>query len=237
MEIIKKIAAKNADIYNAKPVTIAFLGDSVTQGCFEVYFKLDGNIETIYESDKAFSANVKRILNYLYPAAQINIINSGISGDNAINGCKRFERDIAPYSPDLVVVGFALNDSTQGEKGKTAYAKALDEIFQKVHALGAECIFLTPNLMSDKVSPHIQDERIKGLATFFGSAPLDEYVAIAKKTAKENRVTICDIYAKWKSLQENGVDITELLSNKLNHPTREMNWLTAYSLVETMFVK
>ena len=61
MEVIKKIAAKNADIYNVKPVTIAFLGDSVTQGCFEVFYKLDGNIETIFESDKAFSVNVKKI--------------------------------------------------------------------------------------------------------------------------------------------------------------------------------
>ncbi len=233
MEIIKKIAAKNADIYNSKPVTIAFLGDSVTQGCFEVFFKVDGNIETIFESDKAFSANVKRILNYLYPAAQINIINSGISGDNAVNGCKRFERDIAPFHPDLVVVGFALNDCTEGESGKEKYANALAEIFQKTKAIGAECVFLTPNTMNDRVSPHIQDERIKELAVAFKDCILDDYVAIAKKVAKENNVTVCDIYSKWKMMQANGVDITELLSNKLNHPTREMNWLTAYKLVET----
>ena len=36
-------------------------------------------------------------------------------------------------------------------------------------------------------------------------------------------------------MYECGVDVTELLSNKINHPTREMNWLFAYSLVETMF--
>lgn len=28
------------------------------------------------------------------------------------------------------------------------------------------------------------------------------------------------------------VNITELLSNKINHPTHEMNWIFAYSLVE-----
>ena len=36
------------------------------------------------------------------------------------------------------------------------------------------------------------------------------------------------------SLYENGVDVTELLANKINHPTREMNWLFAVSLVDTM---
>ncbi len=234
MEIIKKIAAKNADIYNAKPVTIAFLGDSVTQGCFEVYFKLDGNIETIYESDKAFSANVKKILNYLYPAAQINVINSGISGDNAENGNRRFERDITPYSPDLVVVGFALNDCGRGEEGKEVYEKSLRAILQKVKAIGAECILLTPNMMNDRVSPHIHDERLQDLAKAFLDFPLDDYVAIAKRVATEQSVIVCDMYEKWKCLQENGVDVTELLSNKLNHPTREMHWMTAYKLVETM---
>ncbi len=237
MEIIKKIAAKNADIYNAKPVTIAFLGDSVTQGCFEVYFKLDGNLETVFDPQSAFSNNVKKILNYLYPAAQINIINSGISGDNAENGNKRFERDIAPYSPDLVVVGYALNDCGRGEEGKATYESSLRSIFQKVKALGAECIFLTPNLMNDKISPHIHDERVQNIAKGFIDNSLDEYVAIAKKVAAEEVVVLCDIYEKWKLMQASGVDITELLANKLNHPTREMNWLTAEKLVETMFEK
>ncbi len=42
-------------------------------------------------------------------------------------------------------------------------------------------------------------------------------------------------YAKWCRLRECGVNTTELLSNKLNHPIREMHRLTAYSLDETMF--
>ncbi len=237
MKIIEKIAAKNTDIYGAKPATIAFLGDSVTQGCFEVYFKLDGGIETIFEPEKAFSNNVKKILNYLYPSAQINIINSGISGDNAENGNKRFERDIAPYSPDLVVVGFALNDCGRGEEGKAVYESSMRSIFQKVKAIGAECICLTPNLMNDRVSPHIHDSRLADLAKTFINSSLDDYVAILKKVVNEEGVVLCDMYEKWKLLQANGVDITELLSNKLNHPTREMNWLTAESLVETMFTK
>lgn len=238
MEIITKIAEKNSNIFNAKPVTIAFLGDSVTQGCFEVFFKADGNIETIYETNKSFSANLKKILNYIYPSAQINIINSGISGDNAVNGNKRFKRDIAPFSPDLVVVGFALNDSTQGEKGLNDYIDALKNIFQKIKSIGSECIFLTPNMKNDRVSPHIQDERIKVLASsLLKNEHLDMYVDKAKQTAIDYKVKICDVYKNWKLMQQNGVDITELLANKLNHPNREIHWMTAYELVRTMFEK
>ena len=38
-----------------------------------------------------------------------------------------------------------------------------------------------------------------------------------------------------KKLEQNGVDTTILLANRINHPTREMNWLFAVSLLETMF--
>ncbi len=236
MKIIEKIVAKGQDMYGKKPVTIAFLGDSVTQGCFEVYYKLNGSIETVYDSENAFSYKLKKMLNYFCPSAQINIINSGISGDGAANGNSRFERDIAPFSPDLVVVGFALNDCMQGESGKEKYREALDSIFKKVKGLGAECICLTPNLMNDRVSPHLADERLKSLAEqFMKENRLEEYVEIAKSVAKENQVPVCDVYERWSLLKKAGVDTTELLSNKLNHPTREMNWMTAFSLAETMF--
>ncbi len=238
MEIIKKIAAKNADLYGADPVTIAFIGDSVTQGCFEVYYKLDGNIETVFESDKAFSTDVKKILNYLYPAAQINMINSGISGDVAENGNRRFDRDVARYCPDLVIVGFALNDCCRGgQEYKEIYTNSLREIFRKTKKIGAECIFLTPNMMNDRVSPHINDERLAALANSLINNNLDDYVAAAMSAASEEGITVCDIYASWKLMQLSGIDITELLANKLNHPTREMNWFTAYKIVETMFEK
>ena len=47
MKFLEKLSAKAADKTGKAPVTIAFLGDSVTQGCFELYKKNDGSIETI----------------------------------------------------------------------------------------------------------------------------------------------------------------------------------------------
>jgi hypothetical protein len=48
-------------------------------------------------------------------------------------------------------------------------------------------------------------------------------------------IPVCDCYALWKTLYKSGVDVTELLANKINHPTRDMNWMFAYELVKTMF--
>ena len=36
-------------------------------------------------------------------------------------------------------------------------------------------------------------------------------------------------------MYKNGVDITELLSNKYNHPIREIHYYTAVKVVEKMF--
>ncbi len=226
MKITKMLIAKEKDKYGQKPITLAFLGDSVTQGCFEYGYY------GAAEYHQSFSSKLQRILQYLCPCAQINIINGGIGGDNAGNGLKRFDRDIAPFSPDLVVVGFALNDCTAGMNGIENYKQALAGIFAKIKDLGAECILLTPNLMNDIVSPYLQDENLIKIAREFLDCHLEEYVQAAKEVATKNNVPVCDVYAKWKRLRELGVNTTELLANKLNHPTREMHWLPAIMLAE-----
>ena len=50
MRIMEKFMQKARDNWNAAPVTLAFLGDSVTQGCFELYIKNDGLHETVLTS-------------------------------------------------------------------------------------------------------------------------------------------------------------------------------------------
>ena len=49
MRIIQKVAAKQSDIWNMPPVTIAFLGDSVTQGCFDVFTTESNQINTVFQ--------------------------------------------------------------------------------------------------------------------------------------------------------------------------------------------
>lgn len=238
MKILQKISKKNNNIYQAKPVTIAFLGDSVTQGCFECYFDKNG-VQTVFDSKSAYPMRVKEILNTLYPSAQINIINSGISGDNVVNGNNRFERDITPFNPDMVVVAFGLNDSCQGKEKVEQYTKALENIFEKTKSIGAECIFIFQNMMNTRVSAHLKEEREKELAKHFANIQndgvLDFYYEAAKAVANECEVPFCDIYGVWKKMYENGVDITELLANKYNHPIRELHYYTAMKVVETIF--
>lgn len=239
MKIIEKILEKQSNLYKSQPVTIAFLGDSVTQGCFECYYTSETTLETVFDYNSAYSTHVREILNILYPSVQINIINSGISGDNAINGLSRIDRDVLSYHPDLVVVGFALNDSCVGESGIENYYNAMSEIVRKIHASGAECILLTPNMMNTKKSCHLQGELFLNLADTFSKVQnngiLTRYVDVIRMIAKESGVALCDIYKSWQAMETGGVDTTELLANKFNHPIRQMHYYIAIKLIETMF--
>ena len=238
MEIMKKIAAKAADMKGNPPVTLAFLGDSVTQGCFECYIKKDGNIETVYDQENGYHAHLKRIIAGIYTNAPINIINAGISGGKAIQGLERIERDVIRYCPDLCVVCFGLNDSTKGEEMLPTYLESLDAIFKKLKSAGIETIFMTPNMMCTDVSPFLSNESLIETAIKCAGVQndgmLEKFLEGAKKVALDNGAKVCDCYAKWKVLYENGANVTDLLANKINHPTREMNKLFAYSLFETM---
>lgn len=238
MRIMKLFAEKAKDNFNKKSPTIAFLGDSVTQGCFEVYKKNTTEIETVFDKTSAYPNYIEKIFSVLFPSVPVNIINAGISGDNAPHGLARLEDDVLCHNPDLVVVCFGLNDVGGGLTNIEKYAEALDGIFIKLKEKDIEVIFMTPNMMNTYTDCSITDPDIKRIADLAAArqngGELDKYTERAKEVCRDNGITVCDCYSKWKELYESGVDVTALLANKINHPTRDMNWLFACSLVETM---
>lgn len=240
MKIIQKINLNSKDYYKNKPVTIAFIGDSVTQGCFECYEESKGVIQTVFDAKSAYSTKVKEILNILYPSAQINIINCGISGDNATNGSIRLERDVLTFNPDLVIVAFGLNDSMNKEEGLDKYITSLTKIFDELKKHNIEVIYLTSNRMSDHTSPFIANNNLmsdlsKSISSLQNSKIPDLYYNNGIKLALSKNIKVVDIYSIWQTMNKSGVNTTELLANKLNHPIRELHLYIAIKLIEKMF--
>ena len=195
MKIVELMKIKQEDNMNNRGVTIAFLGDSVTQGCFE-FCKKNKDVYTVFDKNSAYHNYIAKIFSILFPTVPVNIINAGISGGTCKHGLERIERDVLQHNPDLTVVCFGLNDVKEGIAGLKEYTSALEKIFCKLKQAGSEIIFMTPNMMNTNISP-----------------------------------------SKWKVMKEIGIDTTELLANKINHPTREMNWLFAIMLVDIMIEK
>ena len=238
MKFIEKIRKKQADIHSERQPVIAFLGDSVTHGCFDLYMK-NGNIETHTYMEKGYHEKVKKILGMLYPTVPVTMVNAGISGDSAPCGLKRMDRDVLSYQPDLVVVCYGLNDAMGGEDGVQAYTEALRQIFQKIKAVGSEGIFLTPNVRSNSLNVLFDQKQLNDCAQRVidneNAGMLSRYLNAARVLCEEENVILCDCNAIWNMLRENDVDINILLSNRINHPTEKMDWMFAYELVKTMF--
>lgn len=238
MKIIEKIKNKQKDWYGERQPVIAFLGDSVTHGCFDVYVKND-TLQTTVNMQEGYHEKVKKILAILYPEVPVTVVNAGISGDRADAGVERLERDVLSYKPDLVVVCYGLNDAMKEQEGVELYRKSLARIFSEVKNSGAEVIFMTPNLRTDKrecsrgeVTDSVTDTVIKNETEGW----LESYLSAAKEACAEQNVPVCDCNALWKSMKNGGVDMNVILSNKINHPTEELHWLFAYELVRTMFL-
>ena len=237
MEILNLLNKKQKNLIDNKSITIAFLGDSVTQGCFDVYLTSDTSLETVFDCNSSYSTRLKEILNILYPNVQINIINSGISGDSAKGGLNRLERDVLSFNPDLCVVSFGLNDACSCTIDE--YLDSLSKIFIRLKEKNVETIFLTQNSMCTKVSCHLKEKLLKDVAQTFlqvqNEGKLKKYFDKAKELCLKYSVKICDLYSIWDKMIENGVDTTELLANHLNHPIREYHYYIALKILEIIF--
>lgn len=241
MKLLKQISDRSNNPFAAPPVTIACMGDSVTHGCFEVFTDARGNLTTRYAPRESYVQGLQDFFNDVFPIAAINVVNCGISGDSARSGLKRFERDVACYHPNLVIVNYGLNDCMSpeaGEKGATAYGVDMRNLFDKIAATGAEAMLLTPNMMGTYIDPSIDEPGVLELATLAVQRQVDgtfaRYVDRARAMAIEMGIPIADTYAVWHSLAQNGADTTRLLSNRINHPNPMMHSIFVNKIIEML---
>ena len=238
MEFLKKLSARNKDAWSTRPLLIAVLGDSVSHGCFDVFYNEQGRIDTLYDPESGYAAQLQRRLRRLYPAAAVTVMNAGVSGNQACHGLARLERDVLSRDPDLVIVAFGLNDCMEGLEALARYESSLRGIFAGVQAHGAECMLLTEKRMCSYVSCHLTDPRLREgaakCAQKQNDGTLDRYMDAARSVAAEMRVPVADAYAVWNRLEAHGVDTTAMLSNYTSHPTPEASEIFVDVILETL---
>ena len=221
MKISEKILLDREGLAEHGPINIVILGDSVSHACFNGYM----DYESVYWN------RLRRRLNQYREYIPINTICAAIGGTSAVASLPRLDSQVLKHEPDLVIVCFGLND-VNGELD--SYLGALREIFERCMNVGAEVIFLTPNMMNTRVAPDTPKqyyEYAHKTASMQNSGRMDEFIYSAKALAEGMGVAVCDCYSEWKRISERE-DVTMLLSNRINHPTEEMHELFASKLFE-----
>ncbi len=226
MKIKDKINMDSNGLANNGAINIVAFGDSITHGAFG-----PGDID--YEA--VYWNLLKRKIESVRKYVPVNVINSGIGGLTAEGSLARLERDVLFHHPDLVIVCFGLNDVNGPLEN---YVAALKVIFERCRDTGAEVIFMTPNMLNtyvaDDADPAFLDYAAV-TAEMQNGGKFDKYISAACDAALICGVTVCDCYAEWKKLYNEGVDTTTLLANRINHPTKQMHHLFADKLFETIF--
>ena len=225
MHIRDKIYMERADLEKNGPITIVAFGDSVTHGA------LTGgeiNYDTVYWN--LLRQKINRVRQYV----PVNVINAGIGGITAKGSLGRLEGQVLKHEPDLVIVCFGLNDVNGSLEG---FLQALEEIFSRCLASGADVIYLSPNMLNTYVAEDTEArwlEYAAKTADMQNSGRMDRYIESACALAQKMGVTVCDCYAAWKERSKTE-DTTMLLCNRINHPSKEMHHLFADMLFDVIF--
>ncbi|MGD6964535.1 SGNH/GDSL hydrolase family protein [Fictibacillus phosphorivorans] len=170
--------AKN-DIYEnlvkQQDQTIVFFGDSTTEQ--NQYTKgEDGHVRII---DKKLSS-----------VADVNIINSGISGNDSSHLLKRVQTGVLQHKPDVVVLSTGINDSVN--LSKNDIYKNLELIITTIQEkTDAKIIFRTSSPTLDKEI----NQRIT-----------EEINPMAMELAKMYDVGYADLYSYFESKTSMGID-------------------------------
>jgi lysophospholipase L1-like esterase len=92
---------RTAEFAKAKPprtFRIVCLGDSWTFG---------SNVD----QDKAYPQQLTALLERNFPRAHFEVLNLGVMGYSSYQGLQLLKRQVLDFDPDLVLIGFAMNDS------------------------------------------------------------------------------------------------------------------------------
>ncbi|MDG1872672.1 MAG: DUF1080 domain-containing protein [Mariniblastus sp.] len=155
----------------AQNETIAFFGDSITQGGARPggYCRLIGDALEKERSDLG-----------------VKVVYAGISGHKVPDLQRRLERDVLSKKPTVVFIYIGINDVWHSTSGrgtpKDKFEAGLRELISKIRATGAKIVLCTPSTIGEKTD---------------GSNPLDEmledYSTVSRRVASETKVTLCDL--------------------------------------------
>jgi len=151
---------------------------------------------TFIERDQVYG-HLETLLITRYPDRNLTFRNLGWSGDtvwghsragfgNVEEGYKELKARLAESKPTVVLVGYGMNESFEGEAGLANFQKGLDRLLNDVAATKARIVILGPNYHEDLGRP-LPDPAAH-------NAQLKRYCDLLKRVAAERKLPYVDLY-------------------------------------------
>jgi lysophospholipase L1-like esterase len=204
--LLPKTAAK---LRKGGPFKIVAFGDSITVG-------IDAS-----SPDVVFHAQWARYLSERFPQAQITVENGATNGGSTGSEMPRIQEKVLDRSPDLVIIGFGMNDHNISGPSPEQFAENLKSMIAQIREkTGAEVILysaFTPN----------PDWK-------YGTHRMALFAEATRRAAEESKCAYADVFGLWaKALQRK--DLCSLLANDINHPSDFGHWLYFQALKAVQF--
>lgn len=191
------------------PVTIVSYGNSITAG---------GEAST---TERRFQSIYGNYLKSIFPKANLKIEDVSISGYSSTQGIGWWDSYIGKTSPDLVLVGWGMNDHNIGNNTPEQFRQNLVKLVGMIKERKKAEVVLYSSF------PPNNDWH-------FGSHSMELYAEATKQAALEANCAYVDVYNTWvKVLQRK--DQSSLLGNNINHPNDFGHWLYAQAFEAMSF--
>lgn len=204
-----RLAKTRAKLEAGGPFKIIVFGDSISAGGDATELRL--------RFDQRYAESLQK----KYPNAQITVENGATGGDSTVSGLARLEEKVLTRAPDLVLVGFGMNDHNIGGVPPEQFEENLVNIVTQIkERTGADV------LLFSAFSPNPDWK--------FGSHRMELYPPATQRAADRTQSAYADVYAVWqKALTRK--DLSSLLGNNINHPNDFGHWLYFMALNSVNF--
>jgi len=148
-----------------------------------------------------------------YPRASIEAINGATGGDTTVQGLQRLREKVLQQKPDLVLIGFGMNDNNRPGFGVPldAFAGNLRQMIGRIRAdTGAEVVLFSAFPPNPK--------------WHYGSHNMEAYANATEAAARETNCAFADVYHLWMTVGSRKKP-EDVLSNNVNHPNDFGHWI------------
>jgi len=190
-----------AKLASGEAVKIVAFGDSITAG---------GDAS---KPELIFWNRWAEQLQRKYPTARISAKNGATGGDTTVQGLERLKAKVIDDQPDLVLIGFGMNDHNV-----PGFGVPLPQFEQNLREMIA-CIRRETTAEVILYSTFPPNPRWK-----FGSHRMADYAASTERVAREVSCAYADVFGNWQQLAARKKP-EDLLGNNINHPNDFGHWV------------
>lgn len=194
-----RLAATHARLAAGGPVTIVAFGDSITHG---------GEAST---PELIFWRRWVADLQAKYPRARITAHNGATGGDTTTRGLQRLQAKVLDARPDLVLIGFGMNDHNRRGVPLPDFERQLREMIGRIRSSTTAEIVVFSTFPPNPRWQH-------------GTRRMGEYAATTARVAADTRCAYVDVFTHWQAMTARKRP-EDLLANNINHPNDFGHWI------------